>query len=205
MAWVRFCSFWIYPSLVCLLLLLSPQQVPRWMDLLWLVPMGLFFWSLLEYALHRLFFHWTPHHRKLKRIVQALHLSHHTDPRNPDKILIRPSYSLPISALVLGGFYALTGSLFSASALLSGVWLGFLYYECVHYRLHMSKTARGSLRYQRGWHFFHHFVDQENCFGVTSPVWDLVFGTYRRINFSSSRKAAGKTVVASPSMRRSAS
>ena len=159
------------------------RLVPRWKDLLWLIPVGLFFWSLLEYAMHRLFFHWSPHNRKLKRIVQALHLSHHTDPRNPDKILIRPSYSLPISALVLGGFYAVTGSLFSASALLSGVWLGFLYYEWVHYRLHLSTAASGSLKYQRGWHFSHHFVDQGNCFGVTSPIWDLVFGTYRRINF----------------------
>ena len=205
MAWVRFCSFWIYPFLACLLLLLSPQQVPKWKDLFWLLPVGLLLWSLLEYALHRIFFHWTPHNRQVRQIVQALHFTHHGDPRNPDKILIRPTYSLPVSALFLGGFYAVTGSFFAAAALLVGVWLGFLYYERVHYRLHLSTAANGWLKYQRRWHFYHHFVDSRNCFGVTSPLWDLVFGTYRRVDSSSSRTAAGKTIVASPSMRRSAS
>jgi sterol desaturase/sphingolipid hydroxylase (fatty acid hydroxylase superfamily) len=137
-------------------------------------------WSLLEYLLHRRFFHWIPHYRKLKKMVQSLHFNHHGDPRNPDKILVRPLYSLPVSALFLGGFYAVTGSFFAASALLTGVWLGFLYYELVHYRLHLSKAGGGLLKYQRQGHFYHHFVDPKNCFGVTSSLWDRVFGTYRR-------------------------
>jgi len=182
MAWVRFCSFWIYPFLACLLLLLSSQQVPQWKELLWLVPVGLLIWSLLEYAMHRLFFHWIPHHRRFKKILQSLHFSHHGDPRNPDKILVRPIYSLPVSALFLGASYTVTGSFFAASALLTGIWLGFLYYELVHYRLHLSKVDGGLLKYQRQGHFYHHFVDSKNCFGVTSPLWDWVFGTYRRID-----------------------
>jgi len=181
MAWVRFCSFWIYPSLACLLLFLSLQQSPPWKQLLWLIPWGWFIWSLLEYALHRFFFHWIPHHRRFKKIIRSLHVSHHGDSRNPDKILVRPIYSLPVSALFLGGFYTVTGSLFAASALLTGLWLGFLYYELVHYRLHLSKADGGLLEYQRQGHFYHHFVDSNHCFGVTSPLWDWVFGTYRRI------------------------
>ena len=179
MTWARFCSFWIYPSLAALLLLLSLQQKPPWGQLLWLIPLGGFIWSLLEYLLHRFFFHWVPHHRKIKRIVQSLHFSHHGDPRNPDKILVRPLYSLPVSALFLGGFYAVTGSFFAASALLTGIWLGFLYYELVHYRLHLSKVSDGLLQVQRQGHFYHHFVDPNHCFGVTSPLWDRIFGTYR--------------------------
>ena len=181
MAWVRFCSFWIYPSLACLLLFLSLQQGTPWKQLLWLIPWGWFIWSLLEYALHRFFFHWIPHNRRFNKIVRSLHVSHHGDSRNPDKILVRPTYSLPVSALFLGGFYAVTGSLFAASALLTGIWLGFLYYELVHYRLHLSKADGGLLEYQRQGHFYHHFVDPNHCFGVTSPLWDWVFGTYRRI------------------------
>ena len=73
MAWVRFCSFWIYPSLACLLLSLSLQQRPSWKQLLWLIPLGWLIWSLLEYLLHRVFFHWSPHHRRIKKIVQSLH------------------------------------------------------------------------------------------------------------------------------------
>ena len=181
MAWVRFCSFWIYPSLACLLLFLSLQQGTPWKQLLWLIPFGWLIWSLLEYALHRFFFHWIPHHRSIRKIVQSLHFNHHGDSRNPDKILVRPIYSLPVSALFLGGFYTVTGSLFAASALLTGLWLGFLYYEFVHYRLHLSKADGGLLKYQRQGHFYHHFVDPNHCFGVTSPLWDWVFGTYRSI------------------------
>lgn len=179
MAWARFCSFWIYPSLACLLLVLSLRQRPPWEQLLWLIPLGGFIWSLLEYLLHRFLFHWIPRHRGIRKVVQSLHLSHHGDPRNPDKILVRPIYSLPVSALFLGIFYTVTGSLFSASALLTGIWMGFLYYELVHYRMHLSKVSGGLLRVQRQGHFYHHFVDQHHCFGVTSPLWDRIFGTYR--------------------------
>jgi sterol desaturase/sphingolipid hydroxylase (fatty acid hydroxylase superfamily) len=149
---------------------------------LWLIPLGWFIWSLLEYALHRFFFHWTPHHRRLKKIIRSLHVGHHGDSRNPDKILVRPIYSLTVSALFLAGFSTVTGSFFTASALLTGLWLGFLYYELVHYRLHLSKADSGLLGYQRQGHFYHHFVDPNHCFGVTSPLWDLVFGTYRRVS-----------------------
>ncbi|MDA2934859.1 sterol desaturase family protein, partial [Acidobacteria bacterium AH-259-D05] len=136
--------------------------------------MGLFIWSLLEYVLHRFFFHWTPENRTLKRIVQQLHWNHHGDPRNPDKILVQPCYSLCVSGLFLGGLYALTGSFFTAVGLLVGIWTGFLYYEVVHYRLHLATGDGGILKHQRGWHFYHHFVDSHHCFGVTSPLWDLL-------------------------------
>ena len=179
MAWVRFSSFWIYPLLSCLLFFLVLKQEPRWGHLLWLIPVGLLMWSLLEYALHRFFFHWSPQNRKIKRILQQLHCDHHGDSRNPDKILVRPAYSLPVSGLLGGGFYAVTGSFFVATGLLVGVWTGFLYYELVHYRLHRSTRANGWLQHQRRGHFYHHFVDRHHCFGVTSPLWDLIFGTYR--------------------------
>lgn len=182
MAWVRFCSFWIYPSLACLLLFLSLPQGTSWKQLMWLIPLGWFIWSLLEFALHRFFFHWTPHHRRLKQIIRSLHVNHHGDSRNPDKILVRPIYSLTVSALFLAGFSTVTGSFFTASALLTGLWQGFLYYELVHYRLHLSKADSGLLGYQRQGHFYHHFVNPNHCFGVTSPLWDLVFGTYRRVS-----------------------
>ncbi len=181
MAWVRFCSFWIFPSLAALLLVLSLQQGTPWRQLLGLIPLGWLIWSLLEYLLHRFLFHWVPHHRRIRKMVRSLHFNHHGDPRNPDKILVRPQYSLPVSAFFLGGFYLVTGTLFAASALLTGIWLGFLYYELVHYRLHLSKADGGLLKHQRHGHFYHHFVDPNNCFGVTSPLWDWVFGTYRRI------------------------
>ena len=178
MAWVRFSSFWIYPLLSGLLFLLYGGQRPQDSQLLGLVLVGLALWSLLEYLVHRFFFHWTPHNRKMRRIMLQLHFNHHGNPRNPDKILVHPLYSLPLSGLLGCGFYLITGSLFATTQLLVGMWVGFLYYESVHYRLHLSKKDTGLLKLQRRWHFHHHFVDPHQYFGVTSPLWDVVLGTW---------------------------
>lgn len=177
MAWLRFGSFWIYPLLAFLLLTATVSPGSDRTELYWLVPAGVLTWSLMEYLLHRFFFHLRPLHQKAKRLLRPLHYSHHQDPRNPSKVLVKPHYSLPISALLLAGLYQLMGDLFRASGLLSGIWLGFLYYESVHYRLHQSTRAGGLIGRQRRHHFYHHFVDHGSCFGVTSPLWDKIFGT----------------------------
>ena len=177
MAWVRFSSFWIYPLLSSLLFLLSrPHETGTRLPVL--LGIGLALWSLLEYLLHRFFFHWTPRNHRMRHIIHQLHFNHHRDPRHPGKILVHPLYSLPISAVFGCGFYVATESLFFTTGLLAGLWTGFLYYEWVHYRLHLGKKSRGLLKHQRGWHFYHHFVDPHHCFGVTSPVWDVIFGTW---------------------------
>ena len=182
MAWVRFSSFWIYPLLTGLLLLLSGNWRPQAPQLPGLIVIGLALWSLLEYLLHRFFFHWIPHNHKMRQILHQLHFNHHDDPRNPDKILVHPLYSLPVSGLLGCGFYLITGGLFASTGLLAGMWAGFLYYEWVHYRLHLGKDSKGLLKQQRRWHFHHHFVDPHHCFGVTSPLWDVVFGTYKTLD-----------------------
>lgn len=178
MAWVRFSSFWIYPLLTGLLLFLSGIQRSQTSQLLVLILTGLAFWSLLEYLLHRYFFHWNPQDLRMRRIIHQLHFNHHKDPRHPDKILVHPFYSLPVSGMLGWGFYLVTGTLLAATGLLAGLWAGFLYYEWVHYRLHLGKKSRGLLKRQRRWHFYHHFVDPDHCFGVTSPLWDVVLGTW---------------------------
>lgn len=179
----RFCSFWIYPMLSLILLgvcVAFPEEV-RWTTLLWTPLIGLVVWTFIEYMLHRFFFHWQPQSDRTQQILQRLHLDHHADPRNPNKILVRPSFSLPVSAVLLSIMYVLSGTLVAAVGMVIGIWAGFLYYESVHYRLHLSTANRGLLKYQRQSHFYHHFVDHHHCFGVTSPLWDLLFGTVRRV------------------------
>ena len=73
--------------------------------------------------------------------------------------------------------FVLTGSAVMTTGITLGVWAGFLYYEWVHYRVHISSSVRG-LNSHRRRHFAHHFVNDRTGFGVTSPLWDVVFGTY---------------------------
>ena len=35
-------------------------------------------------------------------------------------------------------------------------------------------------RWARRHHFYHHFINAKMNHGVTTPIWDLVFGTYRK-------------------------
>ena len=177
----RFRSFWIFPMLAFILIRFSMNAEPRHelSQLLWLLPVGIILWTLLEYGLHRFIFHIQVPLRNpwLREMVNASHLAHHASPRDPVKVLVRPGYGLVVSSIFYGLFYTLTRSVFLTSGLVVGVWAGFLYYEAVHYRVHFSLSGSGFIARQRRAHFYHHFTNNKRCFGVTSPLWDYVFGT----------------------------
>ena len=176
----RFRSFWIFPLVaVVLLYVTSRPEQSRFGDLLWLFPFGVAAWTLLEYILHRFAFHiQTPiRNPRLRDFVYASHLAHHASPRDPNQLLVLPAYGLVISAVLFGLMTALFRSLFSAAGVMAGIWAGFLYYEAVHYRVHFSLSGSGLIARQRRAHFYHHFTNNKKCFGVTSPIWDYVFGT----------------------------
>jgi 4-hydroxysphinganine ceramide fatty acyl 2-hydroxylase len=177
----RFRSFWVFPLLAVLLTAIAsgiePERQLR--ELLWLFPAGVFAWTLLEYILHRFIFHirLELENPKIRELVNASHLNHHAAPRDPDKLLVHVPYGLAVSVLLLGILLLISGSWFSAAGVLSGIWAGFLYYEAVHYRVHLTTTPSGFIARQRRVHFYHHFTNRERCFGVTSPLWDYVFRT----------------------------
>ena len=176
-----FVSFWAYPLLGAALIYVGRQFDSRRdnIEYFWPVASGILLWTLIEYLLHRFVFHPRLDSARIERMAHELHGKHHRDPRDPHKILASISMSLPISALIFGAVWLGTGDLFTSTGVICGVWAGFLYYESVHYRLHTS-NASGLLGYQRSWHFHHHFVNGSVCFGVTTPLWDAVFGTLRR-------------------------
>jgi sterol desaturase/sphingolipid hydroxylase (fatty acid hydroxylase superfamily) len=177
----RFRSFWIFPVIAFLLLRFSMRVETKRStgELLILFLSGVLAWTLLEYGLHRFVFHVqiplrNPH---LRELVNASHLSHHASPRDPTKVLVKPLYGLVISTILYGLVYAALRSPVSAAMLMTGIWSGFLYYEAVHYRVHFSLSPSGLIARQRRSHFYHHFTNNKRCFGVTSPLWDYVFGT----------------------------
>lgn len=178
----RFRSFWIFPMLAIVLLIASYPGGSRGdaMHVAGLLLGGVVIWSLLEYFLHRFLLHAHFRSRMLQTFVNASHLQHHAAPRDRDQILVQLPFALVTSAAIYAILYVITRDVFDASAIISGIWAGFLYYEAVHYRVHVSLSHSALLQQQRRAHFYHHFSDSEKCFGVTSPAWDYVFGTMRR-------------------------
>jgi sterol desaturase/sphingolipid hydroxylase (fatty acid hydroxylase superfamily) len=177
----RFRSFWIFPLIALLLLYFSLRGESKRSlgGVLAFFAAGLLIWTLLEYGLHRFVFHVQVPIRnpRLRDLVNASHMSHHASPRDPEKVLVHPGYGLVISAVIYAVIFAICRSALSTAAMMAGIWAGFLYYEAVHYRVHFSLSPSGLIARQRRSHFYHHFTNNKRCFGVTSPLWDYVFGT----------------------------
>jgi dihydroceramide fatty acyl 2-hydroxylase len=143
------------------------------------IALGMLCWTLIEYALHRFVLHLRLQVVAVQRTIERLHLGHHWEPRDEAKVTVPVYGSLPIAAALLAMFRLMAGSWEAGALLLIGSIAGYLWYEAVHFRLHCSTTRGRWWRWQRANHFFHHFRDQRRCFGVTTPLWDWVFGTGR--------------------------
>lgn len=139
-----------------------------------LVLVGWLLWTLIEYWLHRGFFHMradTPARRVTSFIV---HRHHHVAPEDRDHLVATPLYSLGLFLLLLAA-YSLIDSV-ARWPLLAGGMLGYLAYEAAHWRAHHAPGARLG-RALRRHHMHHHFVDRAGNFGISTRLWDLVFRT----------------------------
>ena len=137
---------------------------------------GLALWTLSEYWLHRKVFHWEPDHPIGSRLHFIIHGIHHDHPNDRLRLVMPPAASIPLAALFFGLFWLLIG-LPAAYPLFAGFLLGYLAYDYTHYWLHhfVPKSQFGKrLREQ---HMRHHFQDHRYGYGVSSPLWDAVFGT----------------------------
>ena len=137
---------------------------------------GLVIWTLTEYWLHRLVFHWEPDHPLGSRIHFIMHGIHHEHPNDRLRLVMPPAVSIPLAALFLG-LFALVFGLPAANPAFAGFIFGYLIYDYTHYHLHhrMPRTAVG--RRLREQHMRHHFQDHRYGYGVSSPLWDAVFRT----------------------------
>jgi sterol desaturase/sphingolipid hydroxylase (fatty acid hydroxylase superfamily) len=141
------------------------------------IALGVGCWTLIEYLLHRFVLHLRPHTLAIRRTIEHLHLGHHREPSDEAKVTVPVYGSMPIAVVLLALFRLLTGSWEVAALLMIGSIGGYLAYETVHFRIHCQAAGGRWLWWQRKQHFFHHFKDQGRCFGVTTALWDWVFGT----------------------------
>jgi dihydroceramide fatty acyl 2-hydroxylase len=140
---------------------------------------GVGIWTLTEYWLHRLVFHWEPDNSFGRRMHFIIHGIHHDHPNDKLRLVMPPAVSIPLAALFLLGFSLLFGTP-AAYPIFGGFIGGYLVYDYTHYYVHhfVPKSELGKrLREQ---HMRHHFQDHRFGFGVSSPFWDAVFGTLPR-------------------------
>ena len=169
----------IYVPVVAGLIVLGVDRgLGAWETVL-LVAAGLLLWTLTEYWLHRKVFHWEPDHPIGSRMHFIIHCVHHDHPNDKMRLVMPPGASIPLALLFFGAFWLIFGSQ-TAYPLFAGFLVGYLTYDYMHYYLHhfVPKSSLGKrLREQN---MRHHFQDHRYGYGVSSPLWDVVFGTLPR-------------------------
>jgi len=146
-----------------------------WATPLWLVG-GYVFWTLTEYWLHRLVFHFEPEKGIGARLHWIIHGVHHDHPNDPMRLVMPPSVSVPLALVFYALFVVVLGGTI-APAFGAGFLAGYLIYDMTHYHVHHHTPRTRAGRRLREAHMRHHFQDDTRGFGVSAPWWDHVFGT----------------------------
>ncbi|HUQ03912.1 MAG TPA: sterol desaturase family protein [Kofleriaceae bacterium] len=139
------------------------------------ILLGAFTWSFLEYVIHR----WLGHDRRFRgNPFGKEHLRHHVEGDYFAASWKKAIFAVVVStimgvpAVLLAGVYG--------AAWVAGFVAFYAAYEVLHRREHTHAGIGPYGRWARRHHFHHHFVDGRANHGVTSPLWDLAFGTYRQ-------------------------
>ncbi|MBU6154350.1 MAG: sterol desaturase family protein [Bdellovibrionales bacterium] len=140
--------------------------------------LGVLFWTLTEYSMHRYVFHYNATTKAGKYLVFLFHGIHHDDPEDPTRLVMPPVVSISLGILFFYGFRLTLGA-GPTPAFFSGFISGYLVYDYIHYATHhfRPKTAWGKRIKEN--HMKHHYLKKGGKWGVSSPLWDHVFGTFK--------------------------
>jgi dihydroceramide fatty acyl 2-hydroxylase len=145
------------------------------LELIAFMAIGVFIWTLTEYWLHRLVFHWEPDNAFGRRMHFIIHGIHHDHPNDKMRLVMPPSVSVPLAALFLLGYWAVFGD--AGFPIFGGFMLGYLGYDYTHYYVHHFVPKSNLGKKLREQHMRHHFQDHRYGYGVSSPIWDVAFRT----------------------------
>jgi sterol desaturase/sphingolipid hydroxylase (fatty acid hydroxylase superfamily) len=185
----------IYVPLIVWLLWTSPLSVGA--SVLWFL-VGLLVWTLVEYLLHRFAFH-APDEimEEVHRIVAELppdqavvpnmptfrhtiyflfHGVHHEYPSDARRLVMPPVASIPMAFAVWLGFALVFGE--AARPAFAGMMVGYLIYDSTHFLVHHYSMPTRFGKFLKRQHMRHHFKDPDKDYGVSSPLWDIVFSTF---------------------------
>jgi len=140
---------------------------------------GYLFWTLAEYWIHRVIFHFEPEQGVGARLHWMIHGVHHDHPNDPLRLVMPPAASIPLALVFYALFVVVLGG-DRAYAFGAGFLGGYLFYDMIHYHLHHHTPRTRLGKWLRELHMRHHFQDDERGFGISAPYWDRVFGTMHR-------------------------
>ena len=138
---------------------------------------GALFWTFSEYWVHRSGYH---AHTKIKWWLKIQHIGHgvhHQHPKDAERLAMPPLPAIILISLIFGLFW-LIGGVYSI-AFFPGFLIGYMLYIVLHYAQHRF-VAPNFMPLKKLWkhHALHHYKYPETkAFGVSTRLWDFVFGT----------------------------
>lgn len=198
--WKQFTAFYFYTLLSLSLGVAAVISETRSLtSILFLCLTGLLIWGLFEYWLHRFVFHTEAqsekgHREKRHNLVYELHVFHHANPKNTDDLFVSLRLSLPITLCYCLLAWALMRSWQAMVYLFIGLIAGYFSYEFLHYQAHHRAPRLPIFRYLKMYHLLHHHQTSALRFGVTSPLFDYLFGTFQSIRRKANCKVAPQDI-----------
>ena len=153
---------------------ISTLQIPFWGAII-LIVSGFLVFTFVEYMMHRFLYHMAPDSKWKDKIQYSLHGVHHDYPKDKDRLALPPF----ITALYAAIFYFLFDLIMGDFTFyfLPGFLCGYTMYLGVHFIVHAFQPPKNFFKALWVNHAIHHYKDPDVAFGVSTPLWDYVFGT----------------------------
>lgn len=151
-------------------------SLPAWLTIV-LFFVGILTFTWVEYLAHRYVFHMETYTKAREKLQYVIHGVHHEFPKDKTRLAMPPLLSITISTLLLLLFRLIMGDY--AFAFLPGFLSGYASYLMVHYVIHAYQPPKNFLKYLWINHGTHHYKNGEMVFGVSSPLWDYIYGTMK--------------------------
>lgn len=136
---------------------------------------GYIFFTLVEYMMHKYFFHMEPNTPMKDKLQYSAHGVHHDYPKDKDRLAMPPFVSAAYAAISYLLFTLILGDF--ALYFLPGFLVGYSSYLGVHFIVHAYNPPKNFLKVLWVNHAIHHYKDPDIAFGVSTPLWDIIFGT----------------------------
>ena len=168
--WGYHADFFLYPAIVLAFSLHGLWREPAVLAGAWVLAAasGVVVWTLLEYLLHRVVLH---------QLVpfKRLHELHHSRPLD---LIGTPIWISAVLFFVLWRALAQESPPVIADGVTTGLLLGYLGYVVVHCAVHNLRARHGTWLFDaKRRHALHHHARVPCNFGVSTGLWDSVFGS----------------------------
>jgi sterol desaturase/sphingolipid hydroxylase (fatty acid hydroxylase superfamily) len=153
---------------------------------------GMASWTLTEYVIHRFLFHGHEDSGKMNKMRYLIHGTHHAFPRDKERLIMPPVPSLIITSTFFVLFYLIMGNY--AWAFFPGFIFGYLLYGSLHYAIHAYAPPFRWMKPMWRNHQLHHYSNVDKGFGVSTTLWDRLFGTMFDVKNEKEDKEKEKTL-----------